>query len=233
MKKTLLSCFLLVAALAWLTQASAAGRLDIVQENLHQIPYYDKTVTCYYFAELTNSGDKPVEFTRGLLELYDPAGNSVESLDISECYPRVVQPGENAFISAYRSVDTAQHTIADQMLSMMQQGKLTQKIQRLTSQARFEKVDDGYSVYDYLVCEIKNSSGAVARNVDVVFSVRDEAGKILWVSYYSWRGYDVGLMPDSSMELRIRVDSSFSTFWTDTGLVPAKVDALAYISTGV
>ena len=233
MKKTLSCLLLLMMLLSLSIQGLAAGRLEIVQENLFQLSYYEKTVTCHYFTELKNSGDKPVEFTRGLLELFDPDGNSVESADISYCYPRVLQPGETAFISSQLDVDTALHTVNDQMLSLMQQGKLTQKVVRLESEATMQKIDDGYSMDDYLVCHIKNTSGEVVREFDVVLSMRDSEGNILWICTSNWYDYDFGLMPDSSMELRVETNNSFINYWTENGLVPTKVDTIAYIQTSL
>lgn len=233
MKRIPVCCVLLVLALALALPASAAGRLQIVREDLHQLPYYDKTVTCHYFAELTNSGDKPVEFTRGLLELYDADGNSIDSSEITSCYPKVLQPGENAFIGLYRNIDTSQYTVADKMLSMMQQGKLTQNVVRLESKAREEKVDDGYSVRDYLVSEIKNSTEKPVGNFEAAFIVRGAENSILYIAYYSWRSYDMGIMPGSSVEVRIQVDGNFVNFWTANGLAPSSVETLVYIAAGV
>ena len=52
--------------------ALAAGKMTVAQENFHVTDGY--SVYGYALAKVENTGDKPVEFSAGLLEIYDEAG---------------------------------------------------------------------------------------------------------------------------------------------------------------
>jgi len=209
--------------------AHAMGKLVSTQEKLVVIPYYDTTYYGYVFAELTNSGDKPVAFANGLMELFDPEGNSLASSPIYYCYPSVLQPGETGYVygSSYVEAPNPEH-IDDFMLSITGQGTISQTITRLESTARFETVEDSYGSYDYLVAEIKNTLDAPLTSFEVVYAVKDEAGGLLCVTSSSWSGYNVGIMPGSAAEMRYQLESGFSAYMHDNQTVPATVEAIAY-----
>ncbi len=79
MKRTavLIVLFLLLFAAVSGT-ALAAGKLTVKSETFVVLPYSDYHAG-YVYAELENTGDKPVEYTGGLLELFDEEGNSIDA----------------------------------------------------------------------------------------------------------------------------------------------------------
>ena len=209
--------------------ALAMGKLESTQENLVVVPYYDTYSYGYVFAEVTNSGDKPVEFSNGLMELFDADGNSLSSTDLYYCYPPVLQPGETGYVYGYGYVDTASGSqISDFMLSVTGQGTVSSTVTRVEAAARVEAVDDYYGTSDYLVAEVKNTLDAPLANFEIVFAVKDGTGNIVYVisSYFS--GYNVSIMPGSSVAFRYQIGSDIATYMQTNGIEPATVDVIAY-----
>ncbi len=229
MKRIFALCIVLfLVALA--APSLAAGKLVSSQENLYVIPYYDTSVYCNFYAELKNDGDKPVEFTSGLLELYDTDSNSIVSSDIYYCYPMVLEPGEYAYLYASDYTDLTGKTIDDHMLSVIGQGKATLKIVRLTTVANMETKSDGYYTYNYLTATITNSTQELLLSFDVVFALKDADGNLLYVTNSSWYGYNVGILPGSSVQLEITMDSTISDYLSENNLIPTSTECIAYKS---
>ena len=212
--------------------AFAMGNMVVTQDEMVVIPYYEGTYYTMVFAEVTNTGDKPVEFNSGLLELFDPDSNSLSSSDIYYCYPPVLAPGEVGYTYSVNYVDAPSgEDIADFMLTMTGKGSISQTVVRLDATARYEQITDDYGTYDYLVAEIQNNGEDVLSNGQVVFVMKDEGGKILYVTSSYWDWYDSGLMPGSTMRIRYQVDSYYVDYMTQNNIVPATVEAVAFFST--
>ena len=211
----------------------AAGKLVSSQENLYVIPYYDTSVYYNFFAELKNDGDKPVEFSSGLLELYEADGNSLISSDIYYCYPMVLEPGGHAFLSSIEYLDLGDKTIDDHMLSVMGQGMVTEQITLLDATAEMETRSDGYYTDDYLIATITNNTGDILYEFNAVFALKDAEGNLLYVVSNSWYSYNVGILPGSSVLLEMTMDSTVSDYLSDNNLVPATTECIVYNSTSI
>ena len=216
------------------SQAFAAGKLVTTVENLCVVPYYTDSYYGYVFAELSNTGDKPVQFNTGHLELFDPDGNSISSTDVYYCFPPVLQPGEKAYTYASSYVETKdKNFISDHMLSITGKGTISQKIVNLKSTGSYKQITDYYGTYDSLVAVIENNTEDVLSMCEVVFAVKDAEGNLLYVANSSWSGYNVGVMPGSSLEMRVQMGTDMTTYMKDNGIVPATVESIAYYTTSV
>lgn len=222
---------LVLVVLSAALPALAAGKLTSTQENLYIIPYYGTSVYCDFYATLTNDGDKPVEFSTGLLELYDADGNTVTSTDVYYCYPMVLAPGENGYLVSVQYTDIPGNvTVSDHMLSVTGKGKVSQTIDRLEASAIEETQSDGYYTYNYLTATITNTTDADINSLEVVCALKDGEGNLLYVINSYWNGYNVYLVPGSSIRLQMQMDSSVRDYLTNANLVPATVDCIAYHS---
>ena len=215
-------------------QAFAAGKLVATVENLCVIPYYADAYYGYVYAELSNTGDKPVQFSNGLMELFDPDGNSISSADLYYCYPPVLQPGDKAYTYVSGYVETKdKNFISDHMLTVTGKGTISQKIVHLNSTASYEQVSDIYGTYDYLVSVIENNTENVVTMCEVVFAVKDAEGNLIYVANTSWSGYNVGVMPASSLEMRFQMGTDMMNYMKDNNIVPATVESIAYFTTAI
>lgn len=231
MRRKALALALLVGLVALfpITAAHAMGKLVTTQEKMIVTHYYDDTYYGYVFAELTNSGDKPVEYANGLLEFFDPDGNGLGTSSLYYCYPPVLQPGESGYLfgSSYLEAPDQEH-ISDFMLSVTGQGTISKEIDLLEAVARHEVVEDSYSTNDYFVAIINNSLDEPINSFDIVFAAKDADGALIAIVASYWSGYDVALMPDSKMEMRYAVDSYIADYMRENQIVPATVEAIVY-----
>ena len=107
MKKFFCSLLVLVLALAMALPAFAAGKLVVSDETMTVCESYSG-YTAYIFAVLENTGDKPVEFNAGLIELLDADGESIDAEDYLYSYPTILDPGQKAYLKEYINVDDAE-----------------------------------------------------------------------------------------------------------------------------
>lgn len=231
--KRVMALAAVLVLIAFAVPSLAAGKLVSTQENLYVIPYYGTSYNCNFYAELSNEGDKPVEFASGLLELYDADGNSIVSSDVYYCYPMVLAPGEHAFLFSNQYPDLGDKTVQDHMLSIMGQGKTTQRVALLESTATYETRTDGYYSTDYLTAVITNTTENILYDFNAVFALKDMDGNLLYVVSNSWYGYNVGILPGSSVLLEMAMDYAVSDYLIKNSLVPASAECIAYQTTGI
>lgn len=90
-------------------------------------------------------------------------------------------------------------------------------------------VADGYWTYNYMYATFTNETDEPVYGISVVLALLDADGNILYMddaSMYS----DKAVMPGSSITVRENVDSNFIEYFEKNGLVPASVDAIAYVN---
>ena len=231
MKKSFLAlclAFILIAAYTGTTWA--AGVLTVKQETFYVLPYntYFQGVV---YAELTNTGDAPFELNGGLLELFGKDGTSLTTTEPYNFYPAVLQPGETGLMYASQYLEEAitADYIASYKLSLTTNENLTQITTAYPATARYEKVMDNYGwTTDYIIATIENNTDATVYGVYTGLALKDADGKLLYVSYSST--WDVGILPNTSVELRAYIDSTFVDYMAENNIKPASAECLAYTS---
>jgi len=207
------------------------GNLVVTQSVMIVLPYYEGSYYPMIFGEVSNTGNKPVEFNSGLLEIFDPDGNSLAYSDIYYCYPPVLQPGETGYVYTYNYVEApSAETVSDFMLTVTGKGSIEHSILGLSASAKYEQRSDDYGTYDYLVAQVVNDTDQPIGYGEVVFAMKDADGSLLYVTSTSWNWYNVSLLPGSSVEVALQMDASFLTYMQENGIVPASVEAIAYCS---
>lgn len=217
---TLLSC-----------PAMAAGKMAVNQENFHVTDSY--SVYGYAFARVENTGDKPVEFSAGLLEIYDDGGDTLTSTDYMNCFPSTLQPGEYGYIYASDDIDTVDtfSQVDDYMLTVT--GKSGDD-----NVVRYPVVGDyqedvqisKYSTYDYVVAEITNNTDSTVFDLEVVIALLDDNDNILYVAHNNFYN-STGINAGSTITYRDSISSAFYEAWEREGVTPTHVDVIAYSKT--
>ena len=230
MKRSLRGFLLIVMIVTMISgTALAAGKLSVVQEKFIVMPYITYHAG-YVYAEVKNIGDKPVEFDGGLLEMYDKDGNSIESTNWIGCYPTVLGAGEIGYAYAEQSVEAATETsfIDDYLLTITGKGaKGRSTVYIAVTNKQYLEVKKPYYSYTNVSADVENTTDATVRDFYVVFALKDAEGKLLYVT--SCQPSYVGIKPGSSVEVLTRVDSAITEYFTANNIVPATVEAIAYI----
>ena len=229
MKRVLSRVTALAIVLILLTcPAMAAGKMTVQQENFHVTDSY--SVYGYGFAKVENTGDKPVEFSAGLLEIYDGDGDTLTSTDYMYCFPSTLQPGEYGYISVYDDIDAVDtySQVDDYMMTVT--GKSGDD-----GIIRFPVVGDyqedvqvsKYTTYDYVIAEITNNTDSTVFNLEVVIALLDDEDNILYVTHNNFYN-STGINAGSTITYRESLSSAFYEAWQREGVTPTHVDVIAY-----
>lgn len=228
MKKaiSLLLCLVLLAVSA---PTHAAGKLSVVQENFYIIDSY--WTYGYAYAKVTNAGDKAIKVNAGVLEIYDEAGNAITSSDYISAYAAYLEPGEYTYVKMYAEIKEG--VGSDHMLTVTGKTDNSKQTLRLPVETDLQMgVKSGWWTYNYMYATVTNDTEEPLYNISVVMALLDAEGNILYLdddSLYSERA----LMPGSSMLIRKDISSSFIEYFEKNGIVPASVDAIAYVNQDV
>ena len=233
MKRIALFALTLVMILTAACPALAAGKLVVNQEKFYSIEPYDDSFYTYIYAEVTNSGDKAVEFNNGLWEIYDANGDTLDSEDWMYCYPDVLEPGEVGYVSAYIRLEDVDSTdaAADYLLTVS--GKSAKENPNIALPASVEYV---YAKGDYrdthkLVAVVSNDTAETVYDFRVVYAVKNAAGELLFVE--NVQPSYVGILPGSSVEVTrdLSYDSVVEELLEQGILTFDQVEVIAYADT--
>ena len=230
MKKTLLAALvasLLLCVLAG--SALAAGKATVTQEAFYVRPFLD-----YYagevYAEITNTGDRPVIFNGGLIELYNPDGDAIESDNLYRCYPEVLAPGEVGYLYNMTTVSDAKEAdyIDDYALTITGKAENAKETVRLTTEGSFGEYQySKYSSEFAMFANVTNNTSELARRVRIVCALYDKEDKLLYAD--STELYNLGIPPEQTVEVRMSVDSRIQSAWEAEETAPARIVTIAYI----
>ncbi len=202
MKRIVMLVLSLALVLCAITPAFAAGKLEVTSEQFYSLEPYEGSFYAYIYAELTNTGDKPIEFANGLWEIYDAEGEALNSDDWLYCYPDVLEPGQVGYLATYTSLDevASVEDAADYMLTV--NGKAAKENPNVALPATVEYVftEGSYRNTHELIATVTNDTDAPVYNFRVLFAVKNAEGKIVYVddvmpSY-------VGIMPGTSVQVK-------------------------------
>ena len=223
----------LTAALLLMTgltgTAAAGGTLSVVQETALVLPYEDYFEGVIY-AEVKNTGDKPVQFSSGLFELFDAEGNSIGSREMAyyDSNPEVLLPGETGF--AYAKIEMEgvklQSDVADYALSLSGTGSITTSVDRYPASAFYQEGEGEFASRRYVAAIVENQSEETLRDFYAGIALKDAQGKLLYVNSGTWASS--GIPAHQSMEIRLQVDENVVNYWESEGIVPAAAEAVVF-----
>lgn len=230
MAKKMLALTAALILLAGLTGAAAAqGDLTVVQEKFLVLPYetyYEGSV----YAEVKNTGDMPVQFSGGLFELFDAAGNSIGSQELLyyDCNPEVLQPGETGYVYATIAVEEAREEsdIADYSLTLLDTGNITTSVVRYPATAHFQDGTTEFPSRRYAAAIVENQTDEILRDFYAGFALKDAQGKLLYVTSGTWASS--GILGQSAMEIRLRLDENIVDYWNSEGIVPVSAETIVF-----
>ena len=226
--KKVVSILLVVLLLSVSTATYAAGKLTVDQENFHVVSSY--WTYGYAYAKVSNAGDKATKINAGVLEIYDEAGDVLTSSDYLTAYAEYLEPGEYTYVKMYSEITSGK--AADYNLTLTQKTDNSERTLRLPVETDLQMdVKSGWWTYNYMYATVTNNTDKPIYGIQVVLVLLDAEGNILDIEDESM--YDnKALTPGSSMIVRKDISSDMDYFKAN-GIVPASVDAIAYVTEGV
>jgi len=207
--------------------ALAAGKITVTQESFYVRPYWSNFASEIY-AELTNTGDKPVKFNGGMIELFNEDGDSIESSNIYSCYPPILGPGEVGYIFDTTSVKEAEEKsyIDDYVLTVTSKGENKETIKYLPSDGTYLEEDRNFFKELRISATIQNDTDSTLEKVTVAIALYDADDKLIYADYVS--PYSIGVPSGQSIVFYTRVDNRIYELWETEGISPARVVTIAY-----
>ncbi len=225
MKKVVALVLALTLVLA-AVPALAAGKLNVTQENFW---FIDGTWDYgYCYARVENSGDKEIKVNAGVLEIYNADGDAITSTDYLSAYAKYLKPGEYTYVKMYAEVE-GDVVPDDHMMTLTGKSDKKETVARLpvTTELALD-VSNGYWTNDYMMATVTNNTDAPLYKIEVVLALLDAEGNILYIDSKDMYS-ELALMPGSSMIVRKEISSAFMEYFEANGIVPASVDAIAYV----
>ncbi len=233
MKRIALFALTLVMVFAIACPALAAGKLTVNQEKFYSLEPYEDSFYCYLYAEVTNSGDKAVQFNNALWEIYNAEGDALDSSDWMQCYPDVLEPGEVGYIRTSMSMEdvTSAEEASDYLLTVTGKNAKENPIVRLPATVEYKYTKGDYRDYHHLVATVTNDTAETVYNFTVVYAVKDAEGNLLYVE--SVQPSYVGILPGTSIEVTcdLSYDSVVEALMENGTLTFDTVEAIAYVDT--
>ena len=227
--KKVVSILLVVLLLSVSTATYAAGKLTVDQENFYVVSSYG--TYGYAYAKVSNAGDKATKINAGVLEIYDEAGDVLTSSDYLTAYAEYLEPGEYTYVKMYSEITSGK--AADYNLTLTQKTDNSERTLRLPVETDLQMdVKSGWWTYNYMYATVTNNTDKPIYGIRVVLVLLDAEGNILDIEDESM--YDnKALTPGSSMIVRKDIPSAHMDYFKANGIVPASVDAIAYVTEGV
>lgn len=234
MKKHISLMLMLALLIALPGQSLAVIRgLTVISEN-NVIEETTDGVNVYVFARLKNTKNETVAFDSGLFEVRDINGALLGFDDAPAVFAaKYMKFNEEGYLRACVSLEG---------INKEQIGACTLTVQGkdYNGRARTERFDceplyeedvvyGGFLTYDYMGATVTNNTGRVLYDLEAVFALCDEDGKILNIGY-AFMGLlnDIGLHPGATVTMRDINAASLQAAYTAAGDTPARVEAIAY-----
>lgn len=210
--------------------ASAAGKVSVTHENYITVDNWG--TWSYVYARVENIGDKPIEYSAGLFEIYDTNGDTLSSTSYLQVHGIVLQPGEYAYIHASELLDESLTAadVDDCMLTVTAKNGSENRTERYACDSKWlpDFPENRFWTSNLMEATFTNTTGETIFNLSVAFALLDDAGNILYVAnkdFYS----NVGIPSGSSIIVREEVSSTLLEVYEAKGMAPATVDAYAYV----
>lgn len=224
--KKIVAILLCVLLLSVSTTTHAAGKLSVEQENFIVVNGYSNYG--YAFAKVSNGGDKPIKINAGVLEIYNEAGDVLTSSDYLSAYAEYLEPGEYTYVKMYSKIETG--TASDYTLTLTGKTDNSKRTMRLPAETDLQlDVKDGWRTRSYMYATVTNNTEEPVYGIKVALVLLDADGNILDIEDESLYN-DKALTPGSSMIIREEILSSYLDYYKAKGIVPASVDAIAYVN---
>lgn len=227
MKKMLalaLSLCLLLSAVP----ALAAGQLTITQST-YTPAKPSSTLYAYVYAEVTNTGDAPINAVNGVYQVLGADGSVISDNKVYKAYPAILGPGETGFIHEYVSIRDAEgpEAVPGYVLTMDGESTTNNPYTYFPATGVVEEVPYWFSTAYLVTVTITNNTDETLYEPAMSFGLYDANGKLLYADNQPLNG--LGIPAGNSLEVLFAVDE-FVDIWKANDTIPVTVKALAWLT---
>jgi hypothetical protein len=133
-----------------------------------------------YFAEITNTGDVPLDVTDANVTFTDKDGTVIGTSDSSNVWasPHIVEPGKKAYLSTSETIDGTVDTYGKGELTLAPVEAID-AVEELPIEGNSGKVD----TYIYINGKVKNTTETETDYVTIAAGIYDKDGKFVGATY--------------------------------------------------
>ena len=208
--------------------AMAAGNIQPTDDTASYVLSHSDGYRVYYYAVVTNNGDKRASINDLLFEIRDRSDVTFESTSKYSLYPEILEPGQSGWLVITRDVkDVDEKSYIDHFnLTITSKAADDDKeIRPLTASAEYVAKDEDDNE-DLLRANVTNSGDGNAFRITVAMAARDAEGKLLCIVGDTTR--DIGLAAGNTLMLRTAIRSDIMDAIEDAGAQLAATEAIAY-----
>ena len=208
--------------------ALAAGNIQATEDKASYVLSHSDGYRVYYYAVVTNNGDKRACINDLLFEIRDRDDVTFESTSKYSLYPEILEPGQSGWLVITRDVKDVDDKGLIDHFNLTITSKTAdddEEIRNLTASAEYVDKDEDDNE-DVLRATVTNSGDENAFKVTVAMAARDAEGKLLYIVGDSTR--DIGLAAGNTLLMRAFIRSDIMDAIEDAGTEVAAVEAVAY-----
>ena len=208
--------------------ALAAGNIQSTEDIASYVLSHSDGYRVYYYAVVTNNGDKRACINDLLFEIRDRDDVTFESTSKYSLYPEILEPGQSGWLVITRDVKDVDDKGLIDHFNLTITSKTAdddEEIRALTASAEYVDKDEDDNE-DVLRATVTNSGDENAFKVTVAMAARDAEGKLLYIVGDSTR--DIGLAAGNTLLMRAFIRSDIMDAIEDAGTEVAAVEAVAY-----
>ena len=208
--------------------ALAAGNIQATEDTASYVLSHSDGYRVYYYAVVTNNGDKRASINDLLFEIRDRDDVTFESTSKYSLYPEILEPGQSGWLAVTKDVKDVDDKGSIDHFNLTITSKAAdddEEVRTLTASAEYVEKDEDDNE-DVLRATVTNGDDENAFKVTVAMAARDAEGKLLYVVGDGTR--DIGLAAGNTLLMRSIMRSDIMDAIEDAGAEVAAVEAMAY-----
>lgn len=206
--------------------AFAAGSIEPTEETWYVVSHSDD-YRVYYYAVVTNGGEKTVSVNDLLFEIQDNEGTTLESTSKYKLYPEILKPGESGWLVISKDVKdlNSKSDIDHYTLTITTKANDDKEVRPLTASAEYLMKDEDDNE-DVMRATVANDGTENAFGITVAMAARDAQGKLLYIASDTTK--DIGLANGGALLVRSLINASVMDELDKEQTEVASVEAIAY-----
>ena len=226
MKRTLTLTAVLMLLACSILSACAAGAIE-AQEQTWYVVSHSEDYRVYYFATVTNTGDKPASVNDLLFEIQDASDTTIESTSKYKLYPEVLEAGQTGWLVISKDVKDIENKsdIDHYNLTITTKVNDDKAVRPLTAAAEYIEKDEDDNE-DVIRATVTNETEQTAFDITIASAVFDADGKLLYITGDAAKG--IGVAAGNSFMQRSLIRSDIMDALEDNQQQIASAQSIAY-----